>query len=133
MAALADITVKKNDGTTDIVYTGVVPSSGDKVPAVWRANSVGTALAFRPEFRMMTELTGNGSSRRFTCAYSFPSVAIDTTTSRSSVVQRGNFTLTGVIPLDMPDSDVAEYISQGFNLIASALIKTSAKSGYAPT
>lgn len=133
MAALADITVKKADGTTDIVYTGVVPSSGDKTPAVWRSNSVGSALAFRPELRLMTELTAKNTGRRFTATFSFPSVALDTTTSRSSVAQRGNFTLTGVIPLDMPDADVREYVYQGFNLLASALIKTSVSSGYAPS
>lgn len=133
MSAIANITVKKADGTTDVVYTAVVPSAGDKSPAIWRSNSVGAALAFRPEFRMTTELSGGGKSRRFVLNFSFPSVAVDSTTSRSSVAQRGNFALTGVVPLDMPDSDVAEYIEQGFNLLHSTLVKTSVASGYAPT
>lgn len=133
MAALADIVIKKADGTTNITFTGVVPSAGDKTPAVWRSNSIGAALAFRPEFRLLTGPSGSGNARRFQASMSYPSLATDTTTSRTSVVQRGNFTLTGVVPADMPDADVAEYVAQGMNLLASALIVTSIKSGYAPT
>ncbi|DAD50928.1 coat protein [ssRNA phage SRR6049586_1] len=33
MPAIANITVKKNDDTTDIVWTAVQPSSGDGTPA----------------------------------------------------------------------------------------------------
>jgi hypothetical protein len=51
MPALADITVKMADGTTNITYTGIVPSAGDKTPAVWRSNSVGGSIGQRPELR----------------------------------------------------------------------------------
>lgn len=133
MAALADIIVKKNDGTTNITYTGVVPSAGDKTPAIWRSNSVGAALAQRPELRMQTSLAGSGGSRRFQVNFSFPSLFTDSSTSRTSVAQRGNFTLTGVVPSEMPDADVNEYIAQGMNLLASPLIVSSLKAAYAPT
>lgn len=48
MPTLSNITVKKNDGTTDVIYTGVAPSAGDKSPAVLRNNSLGSAAAFHP-------------------------------------------------------------------------------------
>jgi hypothetical protein len=34
MANMADVTVKKADETTNIVYTGKVASAGDRAPAV---------------------------------------------------------------------------------------------------
>lgn len=133
MAALADIIVKKNDGATNITFTGVVPSAGDKTPAIWRSNSVGAALAHRPELRMQTSLVGAGGARRFQVNFSYPSLFTDSGTSRTSVAQRGNFTLTGVVPSEMPDADINEYIAQGMNLLASPLIVQSLKAAYAPT
>lgn len=134
MAALADIVVKKADGATNITFTGVVPSAGDKTPAIWRSNSVGSALNLRPEFRLSTRPSGNGSGdRRFEANFTYPSVFTDTSTSRTSVAQRMNFTITGVVPAAMPDTDVAEAVAQGFNLLASSLVVTSVKTGYAPT
>jgi hypothetical protein len=50
-----------------------------------------------------------------------------------NVAQRLNFTVSGVVPVDMPDTDISEAISQGFNLVASTLVVSSAKAGYAPT
>jgi len=32
MPSMADITVKKNDGTTDVTYTAISAASGDKSP-----------------------------------------------------------------------------------------------------
>ena len=37
----SNITIKKDDTVTNIVYTFVVPSSGDATPAVWKSQSVG--------------------------------------------------------------------------------------------
>jgi hypothetical protein len=133
MPALADIVVKKADGTTNITFTGVVPSAGDKTPAVWRSNSVGSAIGQRPEFRMVTSPNGDNTARRFQANFSFPSLFTDTSTSRVNVAQRLNFTLTGVVPVDMPDADINEAVSQGCNLVASALVVSCIKAGYAPT
>lgn len=43
MPQMANITVKKADGTTDVVYTALTPAGGDNSPARWSAN----ALALR--------------------------------------------------------------------------------------
>lgn len=132
MANAANIVVKKADGTTDVTYHIVVPSSGDKSPAVWRPLSVASSNATRAEFRLTTELTGTGG-RRFIASYSYPSLVTDSTTGRASVAQRGNFTLSGVFPAEMPDTDVTEFIAQGINLLGDSLTRTSLRIGYAPT
>jgi hypothetical protein len=133
MSAIADITVKKNDGTTDITFTAIVPSAGDKTPAVWRSNTVGGSIGQRPELRMQTQNSGDNSSRQFKISFTYPSLFTDTNTSRVSIDKRLNFQISGAVPVEMTDADVAEAVSQGFNLVASTLIKTSVKSGYSPT
>jgi hypothetical protein len=54
MPSQANIVVKKNDGTTDITYTAVQPSSGDGVQAIWKSQTVGTAPVHQPELRCST-------------------------------------------------------------------------------
>jgi hypothetical protein len=133
MPAIANIVVKKADGVTDVTYTGIIPSSGDKNPAVWRDTSMGTAHAFRPEFRMKTQDNGNHTERQVEISFTYPQLVTNTTTGITSVNKRCNFTLRGTVPAEMPATDVAEAIAQGYNLVASALIKSASSQGYAPT
>lgn len=132
MPQLANIVVKKNDGTTDITYTGVVPSSGDKSPAIWRANSVGTAAAFRPELQLSSAPNGTKTARRMPYRYTYPSTV---TGSDGKITVADRLILEGsvLVPTGMTDADVNEAVAQGCNLIASALIKASFQSGFAPT
>jgi len=82
---------------------------------------------------MQTSSNGDASSRRVVINFTYPSLFTDTTTSRVQIDKRLNFTLTGAVPVEMTDTDLNEAIAQGFNLLASTLIKQSASSGYAPT
>lgn len=133
MPAISNITVKKADGTTDIVYTGLVPSSGDGAPAIWRSESVGTAAAFRAVFKLSARDNGPKTARRVDFAFTYPQIATDTTTTLTSVVNQAPLTGSFVIPKGMPDATVSEAVHQAFNLLSSALIKSSVISGYAPT
>lgn len=132
MPTMADITVKKNDGTTNIVYTVVSASGGDKSPAVWRSNSVGTAAGQRPEFRITSRPNGDGTARRVEGSYSYPSLTTGTD-GKINVASRFNLTFSGIVPAAMLDADLNEGVSQGLNLIDSALIVSSFKAGFAPT
>jgi len=133
MPALADITVKMADGTTNITYTGIVPSAGDKTPAVWRSNSVGGSIGQRPELRVQSSSNGDNSARRMVVSYSYPSLFTDSSTGRVAVDKRLNWTLSASIPVEMKDADLAEAAEQGMNLLASTLVTDSFKSGYSPT
>lgn len=132
MPNLANITVKKNDGTTDIVWTGVVPSAGDKTPAVWKSQTVGTADAHRPELKLSSRDNGPGSARRLDGTLSYPTTAVGTD-GKINVVDKFILNISVVKPKGMPDADVNEAVSQGMNLLVSTLVKDCFKQGYAPT
>lgn len=133
MAAIADITVKKNDGVTNIVWTALVPSSGDGVHAVWRSETVGTAAGHKPTFEMWSRFNGNRTARRVELAGVYPQIATDSTTGLVSVINKAPFSASYLLPLGMPAADVNEYVAQISNLIVSTLVQTSLKAGYAPS
>lgn len=132
MPQMANITVKKNDGTTDVVYSQVVPSAGDKSPAIWKNNTVGTAASHRPELKLMSRDNGVGTARRVEGTFVYPTL-VTGSDGKVSVADRLPITVSAVVPKGMPDADVNEAVSQCVNLFASALLKDSIKSGYAPT
>jgi len=129
---MANIVVKKNDGVTDITYTAMIPSAGDKSAAIWRANSVGTAPALRPEFQCLSQPNGPKTARRVNSKFSFPSL-VTGTDGKVTVADRVIIEVSAVIPQGMADTDVGEAVSQGLNLAASALMKDTVKAGFAPT
>lgn len=133
MPSMANITVKKNDGTTDIVWTGVNPSSGDGVQAVWKSQTVGSAPAHQPEIRLASREMDGGKKRALRAYFLYPQIATDTTTGITSVIQRTLISVDWTMPKDMNQTDLNEATSQFANLLASTLFKDCVKAGYAPT
>lgn len=131
MPTQANLTVKKNDGTTDIVYTALTSSAGDTVPASWRANTVSTIPAHRPRLDMVTGNNGNKTARKEKLSFVYPVTALI----------GGVETKLGLIPIELnatigtnfDDSVVAEAVSQALNLFGHVLIRQSMKEGFAPT
>lgn len=132
MPTIANITVKKNDGTTDIVYTVVSASGGDNSPAVWRSNSVGTAAGQRPEFRLTSKPNGDATARRVEGSYTYPSL-VTGSDGKINVANRFNLSFSGIVPAAMLDTDLVEAVSQSLNLMSQTLVKDSFKAGFAPT
>lgn len=133
MPSIANITVKKNDGTTDIVYSAVQPSSGDGVAAIWQSQTVGTALSHRPEFRLSARDFEQGRKRATRSTFVYPQIATNTTTGITAVVDRMMLSTNATMPKNMTAADVNEAVSQYANLLASTLIKDCVKSGYSAT
>lgn len=131
MPQIANITVKKNDGTTDVVYTAVVPSSGDKSPAVFKSNSVGTSANARPEFRVLSSANRQRTTRSVEANLVYPTTV--TEAGVTTVVHRTLVQVRVTTPLGAPDTDIAEAVSQGVNLLASTLMRDTFKTGYAPS
>lgn len=130
MPTLANITVKKNDGTTDITWTGIVPSSGDKTPAVWKSLTVGTMPGLRPEFRVLSESNADGTVRRVKSSINWPASALDVN-GRPVMTDKCTGTSLFSVAQKMTDAEIAEFVSQYANLLASALMKDMCKTGYA--
>lgn len=132
MPAMASITVKKNDGTTDVVYTQVSQSAGDSSPALWRNQTVGSAASHQPAVTMTSRNNGNGTARRVDVTATYPTL-VTGSDGKISVADKVVLTLSGAIPLGMPTTDVNEAVSQLLNVFASVLFKDSFKTGFAPS
>lgn len=131
MPSMANITVKKADGTTDVVYIAKTPSAGDKSPAVWKNDSVGTVPAARPQFSLTAADNGNRKARRMRGQFFWPKTRTDM--AGNVVVQGGaSSERSCLIPQDMTVAEINEFVAQEANLWAAALIKASLNEGYAP-
>lgn len=129
MPTMANITVKKADGTTDIIYTALAGSSGENVAAVWRQEDAGKPAALRPSLKFSAKAGANG--RR---AMEMLHVRPITRTVDGALVQVGTHTVRviGTVTFTDTQSEVNEAISQGINLADSALIVAAFQEGYAP-
>jgi len=132
MPTMADITIKKNDGTTDVTYTAVVASGGDKSPALWRHASASGYPGQRPTLTLSSRFNEAKTARRLDGVFTWPSVYTDTATSTTKVSDKAIFSFSAVLPLNLPDPDASEFGAQVGNLIAAQLIEDSLTQGYAP-
>lgn len=131
MPKLADITVKKFDGTTDVIYTAVAGAAGDNTPALFRNNTVGTTLAQRPTLLVKSKDNGPRTGRRVNVDFSWPTTTADA---------GGNVTVNGrmagnasvLVPQNQTLEAINEQCAQFANLLASVLIKACFIEGHAP-
>lgn len=126
MSTAANITVKKNDGVTDIVYGVLEGRSGDN-PARWKAPALGATPVTQPEFRV-SQKTMNGSDKgKVIATFFFPYSVVNTTTGVTSVESREMFRLEYTGDLAIPQVIRDEAVSQGVNLMASTGFKVMLK------
>ncbi len=133
MPAIANVTIKKNDDATDILWTGIQPASGDGTPATFKSLTVGSAAAHQPEFRLSARDGAKGASRVLRGTFRYPQIATNTTTSVTSVVANATATVEFTWPKGMASADIYEAVSQLFNLLDHSTIKSAFKEGYAPS
>ena len=91
MAAIANITIKKNDGTTDRVFTAKSGSAGDGLPARWRAEDTSLPVGWRTNASHISKDNGKGNARTHDVRFRFPVVRN----------LNGVDTLVGTIPFQM--------------------------------
>lgn len=131
MPQMADVTVKANDGTTNVVYVAMSPSAGDRVPSQWRVNAANARANLRPKFELVSQKNGAGTARRLQAVFRYP--CVETLNGVETLVATVPIDVTWTIPLNATDTAIAEAVSQFANLLASTLIKDSVKAGFAPT
>lgn len=131
MPTLANITVKKADGTTDVVYTALTGSSGDKTPARWRNATVGVMPAESALFEISSRSNAAGTARRVDVNYVWPTTRQD---AGGNKVVDGKMSATAsiLIPQNQTAAVLGEQCHQFANLLASALVKATLVEGYAP-
>lgn len=130
MPTMADITIKKADGTTDVVYKAKGASAGDSIPANWTLDAASTYRNLRPEAKITTRWNGPRTARRIDFSLKMPVVreidGVDTRTDDTIM------SVSVIIPQRMTDAEVSEIAAQGANLLKSTLIQSVLNSGYAP-
>jgi len=135
MPAMASITVKKYDGTTDIVYDALSASGGDGSPAVWRQDTGAAAalpVGLRQTFKLISTWNGPKTARQLKGNFVMPYAVQDSTTTLYSAKDRivADFIIT--LPQGIPAATLQE-VHQFLNLMAASLTKSSAVAGFAPT
>jgi len=135
MTQAADITVKKDDGSTDITYFLLQSSAGDGTKARWFANPMSTVRRdLRPYMEVKAASNGDSTSRRVDIVFAWPILKpiIGSSPADYTVAgwNRGSYSL--VIPNTTSDSDCSETVSQFAHLLNSNLITSALKTTYAP-
>lgn len=136
MPTMAAITVKKSDGTTDIIYDALSGSGGDGSPAVWRQDTGAPAakpVGLRSLFKLWSQWNGPKTARQSKFNFVSPYALLDTTTSAYSAKDRVVIDGIVTVPQNIPASEINEAIYQACNILAANLIKQSFASGYAAT
>ena len=129
MTQQANITVKKFDGVTDIVYSAVLPAAGGNA-AVWRAPTLGTAMAHQPELRIKSSKNKAGTVQRVEGVMVYPEI-ITATDGSKSISNKAIVSVSVTNPSGMALTSVQEGITQALNLFASTHVKTQAIEGFA--
>lgn len=133
MPNMADITVKKADNTTDVIYVAKTPAAGDKTQALWRSDTQGTSAATKPSLAISSQNNGPKTARRVETHFVFCQTATDSTTGLVEIVNRIPFHVTATLPAEVPDTVIAEASAQWANLHDSTLVQSVFQSGFAPT
>jgi len=132
MPTLSNITVKKYDGTTDVIYIPVSSASSDGVKAEYQNQTGFTVPATRPLFSISTRGNSAGTSRRVSANFIWPLFYTDPVTgklTRSGGIP-GSFTM--VVPQDVDPLITREAHQQFAHLCAAAAMKDVMDTGYAP-
>lgn len=131
MAQIANITVKKADGTTNVTYEAVSGSSVDGSPAMWVEPTSATTRGFRRSFSFKARLNGTKQARRVELRAVHPVVR----------VVGGQEVVAGTIPVDFSlpvpewatDAEVNEAVEQSLNLFSNVTVRAQVKTGMAFT
>jgi hypothetical protein len=132
MTAIADITVKKFDGTTDILWSAVAGSGGDKSPAVWRSNTATGTLGQKPTINMSSKWNSSADVRRVDVSGVYPSTYTNSATGLTEIRSKMTFQGSFAVPQNINTADINEFVAQITNLLVSSLMRGSIISGYAP-
>lgn len=133
MAAATDITVKKYDGVTDILWSLVSASGGDKSPALWRSGTAAGTVGQKPTFTISARPNNDGTVRRVDVGCKFPAVYTNSTTGQTEVRSVAVFNGSFAVPQNMTAVDIQEFSYQLCNLLNVTLMKNTVVAGFAPT
>lgn len=133
MPSMANITIKKADNTTDVVFVASSPSAGDSVPAIWRQNSASNIIGHRPRLSLLIRDNAAKTGRVFQGSVTFPHTFTDSGSGKVSLVATTPIRFEGTLPSGVSVVELKEAIYQAGNLFVSSLVRTALEEQYAPT
>jgi hypothetical protein len=130
MPSAADITVKKADGSTDVVFHIRAPSAGDKTPAVWKDDAA-SILGHQPSYETKFSSNVQQTYRHANTKLSFPVVE---DVGGTNVVTGMILVETHIsLPVNVATTTWLEAWAQGMNLNNSTLVRSCVSSGFNAT
>lgn len=130
MPQMADITIKKADGTTDVVYTALVPSGGDRFAAFWQGQTQGPNPSLQPLFSTASRWNGSQTARRVDLTYRWVQYYTNPANTQPTLANVAPFSGSFLLPMGFDQSNAVEAAAQLGNLISSALVQEILRTGY---
>lgn len=119
---MPNITIKKSDGTTDVLWTQVQPGGSDPArPAIWQSYTVGVAQSHKPEFRFYVR-RADGMKNEVVMTGHYPVLSTNTTTGLTSVVARQRLKVVFEFDNAYAQTDINEAVAQFINLMDSTTL-----------
>lgn len=132
MAQQANITIKKKDGTTDVVWTGMTGSAGDGVEAEWQNLTVVAPPAYRPSLKVTGRKGGtNGMRRKARAVMLWPVTAV--VDGVTVMVDSIKVVIESDVSMTLDTVVTEEAVYQALNLGAAAHMKVQMSEGRAST
>lgn len=131
MAAIANITIKKADNVTDVVYTALTGAPGDGAPAKWRNEDVTLPIGQRASMVVLTKANGKNDARQVQVRVKRP--VVRTVNSVPTLIGSIPFEINATLGEQYTQAEIDEAVAQALNMAAVVAIRDSFKTGYAPT
>lgn len=129
MPNMANIVVKKADGTTNYTFTVLSTAAGDGSFAQWRGE--GTTPALSATLRLKTLWNGKKDQRRTEVTGQYPKV--ETVAGVNVVTSFVPFSFMASMPMNLTTAEANDAAAVIANAIAAALVRESVASGSAPS
>jgi len=126
---MANIVVKKADGTTNYTFTALSASPGDGGFAQWRGE--GSMPSVAANLRVKSRWNGPKTGRQVEVSGNSPYVTL--VNGVDTVISQVPLRFSVTVPTNMPSSFAADAAAVLANAIASQLLKDTVSTGFAPT
>lgn len=131
MAAIANITIKKADNTTDVVYTALTGAPGDGVPAKWRNEDISLPIGQRANVTVLTKPNGKSDARIVQVRVRRP--VVRTVNGAPVLIGTIPFEINATLGEQYTQAEIDEAVAQALNFAAVIAIRDAFRTGYAPT
>lgn len=132
MPNMANLTVKASNGSTDVVYTAMAPSSGDGTLAHWRNEGVGDVVAHRPKLTLSFRDNAAKTARVYQGKLVYPDIFEDSNSGEKRVVGLIECRFDGTLPNSCTFATKKEAIYQLGNVLVSSLVRACLEAEYGP-